>query len=215
MPNDQAAETRRRLLALRVLPVLRLDSAQVTEQAVDCLLEAGYDCIEITLTTRGAVALIEQLCRRLGTEFEIGAGTVLDAQAARDCLDAGARFLVSPCRAPEVARLARAAGRAALIGGFTPGEVLAAHEDGATIVKVFPAASGGPQHIAAMCAVFPDIALCPTGGLSLQNLATYFDAGAALVGVGNNLIDRAALAAGDRARVIALAREYLRVARDR
>lgn len=213
MPSEDSDRIRRRMTAQRVLPVLRLDSATVTESAVDCLLEAGYDCIEITLTTPGAFALIERLSRRLGDDAVLGAGTVLDAAAARRSLQAGARFLVAPCRAPEVAALARAAGCAALIGAFTPGEVLAAHGDGADFVKIFPAATGGPAHVAALRAVFPHIALCPTGGLSLENLGAYLAAGSALVGIGNNLIDRAALAAGDRARVIAEAGHVLRAAR--
>ena len=75
------------------------------------------------------------------------------------------------------------------MGGFTPSEVLAARRAGADIVKVFPAATGGPKHLAAMHAVYPHIALCPTGGVSLDNMRDYFAAGAAVVGVGNNLID--------------------------
>ena len=74
---------------------------------------------------------------------------------------------------------------------------------------MFPAATGGPEHLRAVHAVFPDIRLCPTGGVSLQNMDGYFAAGAALVGVGNNIVDQRALAAGDRARVIAHARRFL------
>ncbi len=201
------AEIRDRLVAQRVVPVLRLASSGDTERAVDCLAEAGFHTFEITLTTPGAVALIERLAGRGG--WLVGAGTVLDADAARACLDAGAQFLVSPCLVPGMARLAHAAGRAALIGGFTPGEILAAHREGADIVKVFPASTGGPEHLRAVHAVFPDIALCPTGGVGLQNLDAYFAAGASLVGVGNNIVDAQALAAGDTARVIAHARRFL------
>jgi 2-dehydro-3-deoxyphosphogluconate aldolase/(4S)-4-hydroxy-2-oxoglutarate aldolase len=202
------ADIRDRLVAQRVVPVLRLASAADTERAVDCLAEAGFRTFEITLTTPGAAALIARLTTR--ADWLVGAGTVLDLDAARACLDAGARFLVSPCLVPGMARVAHAAGRAALIGGFTPGEILAAHREGADIVKVFPASSGGgPEHLKAVHAVFPDIKLCPTGGVSLQNMAAYFAAGAALVGVGNNVVDQRALAAGDRASVIAHARRFL------
>jgi 2-dehydro-3-deoxyphosphogluconate aldolase/(4S)-4-hydroxy-2-oxoglutarate aldolase len=106
--------------------------------------------------------------------------------------------------------LAHAAGCAALIGGFTPGEILAAHREGADIVKLFPASTGGPEHLRAIHAVFPDIPLCPTGGVSLENMQAYFDAGAVIVGIGNNILDQKALAAGARARVIAHARRFLR-----
>ena len=196
-----------RLVAQRVVPVLRLPSSGDTERAVDCLAEAGFRIFEITLTTPGAIALIDRLARR--ADWLVGAGTVLDHAAARACVDAGAQFLVSPCVVPSVARIAHDADRAALIGGFSPGEILAAHREGADVVKVFPAATGGPEHLRAVHAVFPDILLCPTGGVSLQNLDAWFAAGAAIVGVGNNIVDQRALAAGDRPRVIAHARRFL------
>jgi len=200
-------EVRDRLIAQRVIPVLRLASAELTERSADCLVRAGFTTIEITMTTPGAIGLIETLARR--SALLVGAGTVLDLDAARRCLDAGARFLVSPCAIPGVAAVAHSEGCAALIGGFTPGEVLAAHREGADIVKVFPASSGGPEHIRAIHTVFPEIPLCPTGGVSFENIDAYFAAGARLVGVGNNIIDQPALAAGDDARVIAHARRFL------
>lgn len=198
---------RDRLIAQRVIPVLRLASAALTERAADCLVHAGFVIIEITMTTPGAGDLIERFARR--SDRLVGAGTVLDLDTARRCLDAGARFIVSPCLVPGMAATVHAAGGAALIGGFTPGEILAAHREGADIVKLFPASTGGPEHVRAIHAVFPDIVLCPTGGVSFENIDAYFAAGARLVGVGNNIIDQPALAAGDDARVIAHARRFL------
>jgi 2-dehydro-3-deoxyphosphogluconate aldolase/(4S)-4-hydroxy-2-oxoglutarate aldolase len=185
-----------------VIPVLRLAAAELTERAIDCLREAGFGILEITMTTPGALDLIKR-------SKNVGAGTVLDLDTAQRCLDAGAQFLVSPCLVPGMAKLAHDAGRLALIGGFTPGEILAAHREGADIVKVFPASTGGPEHLRAIHAVFPDIPLCPTGGVSLDNMRKYFDAGAVFVGVGNNIVDQKALAAGDRARVVAHAIRFL------
>lgn len=200
---------RARLMAQRVVPVLRLASAEETRFAVDCLVESGFGCIELTLTTPGATELIAELRARLGPETNIGVGTVLDLASADRCIAAGADFLVSPCMVAGMAARAHAAGRLALIGGYTPGEVLAASREGADIVKVFPASSGGPAHLGAIHAVFPQIALCPTGGVSLANMKDYLAAGAAFVGVGNNIIDVAALRAGERARVVDHARKYL------
>jgi 2-dehydro-3-deoxyphosphogluconate aldolase/(4S)-4-hydroxy-2-oxoglutarate aldolase len=197
-------DLRQGLIAQRVIPVLRLASAELTERAVGCLAEAGFTTVEITMTIPGAVELMRKL-----KSLTVGAGTVLDLDTAQRCLDAGARFLVSPCLVPGMAKLAHAAGCAALIGGFTPGEILAAHREGADIVTVFPASTGGPEHLRAIHAVFPHIALCPTGGISLENLQAYFAAGAALVGVGNNILDQKALAGGDRARVVAHARRFV------
>jgi 2-dehydro-3-deoxyphosphogluconate aldolase/(4S)-4-hydroxy-2-oxoglutarate aldolase len=207
-PSDATA-LRARLVAQRVVPVLRLASADETRLAVDCLIEAGFGCIEITLTTPGAVALIAELRGRLGPECSVGAGTVLDLESAAACIAAGADFLVAPCMVAGMAAKAHAAGRLALIGGYTPGEVLAAGREGADIVKVFPASSGGPSHLAALHAVFPQLALCPTGGVSLANMKDYLAAGAAFVGVGNNIIDVKALRTGDRRQVVAYARRYL------
>ena len=200
------------LLASRVIPVLRLPSRKDAEVAIDCLIEAGFNTVEVTLTTPGAIELIASLRRSGRGDFLIGAGTVLDLASARACLDAGADYLVSPCLVPGMAALADAAGRIALTGGFTPGEVLAAWREGAAVVKVFPASTGGPSHLGALHAVYPDIPLCPTGGVSSSNMLDYFKAGAAVVGVGNNVIDQKALAAGDRGGVIAHARGFLDIA---
>ncbi len=202
----------RRLAALRVVPVLRLSSRAAAERAIDCLAEAGFRTVELTLTTPDALALLRALRAQSPDDFLVGAGTVLDLDSATACLDAGADYLVSPCLVPGMARLAHARGRAALMGGFTPMEVLAAWREGADIVKLFPAATGGPGHLAAIHAVYPDILLCPTGGVSQANLLDYFKAGASLVGVGNNVVDQTALAAGDRAQVVRHARAFLDLA---
>ena len=207
-----AATISDKLTGMRVVPVLRLATRAAAAAAVDCLVEAGYGTVELTLTTPDALQLIAELRKRMDNAFLIGAGTVLDLDTARRCLDAGADYLVSPCLVAGMARLARDADRAALSGGFTPGEVLAAWRDGAQIVKVFPASSGGPAHLQAIHAVFPEIPLCPTGGVSATNLRDYFAAGAAIVGIGNNIIDHKALAAGDRAQVKRHARQFLELA---
>ena len=201
-----------RLLASRVIPVLRLRSREEAQTATDCLIEAGFQTVELTLTTPGAVELIRLLRRNSNADFLVGAGTVLDLGSAQACLDAGADYLVSPCLVPGMAALANAAGRFALTGGFTPGEVLAAWREGAAVVKVFPASTGGPAHLGALHAVYPEIPLCPTGGVSSANMLDYFNAGAAVVGIGNNVIDQKALAAGDRGGVIAHARGFLAIA---
>ena len=204
-----------RLATIAVIPVLRLSTRAATEQAIDCLIEAGFQTVEITLTTPDAIGLIAQLHRDRRSGFLLGAGTVLDFEAAHRCIDAGADYLVSPALVPGMARLARDAGRAALIGGFTPSEVLTAWREGAEVVKVFPASTGGAPHLQAIHAVYPEIPLCPTGGVSIANMLEYFKAGACVVGVGNNIIDQKALAAGDRAQVIRHAHSFLELAATR
>ena len=183
------------LLEEKVVPVLRLESAALTERAVRCLTDVGFSSIEITLTTPGALGLVKDLSQ--DKKLIIGAGTVLDAVAAQECIQAGASFVVSPYVCRDLAKVAHDAGCAALIGAFTPTEVMAAHREGADIVKVFPASSGGPAHLKHLRSVFPHIRLCPTGGVSLENMAAFFDAGAAIVGIGNAIVPLAALRKGD------------------
>jgi len=199
---------------MRVIPVLRLATREQAAAAIECLVEAGYGTVELTLTTPDALGLIAELRARMDSAFLVGAGTVLDLDTAHRCLQAGADYLVSPCLVPGIAKLAENAGRVALSGGFSPGEVLAAWRDGAQIVKVFPASTGGPAHLQALHSVFPDIPLCPTGGVSAANLKDYFTAGATVVGIGNNIIDHQALAAGDRAQVKRHARQFLELAQN-
>ena len=199
---DSQPDLRQALIEQRVIPVLRLASAALTERAIDCLREAGFGTVEITMTTPGAIELLKKT-------RNAGAGTVLDLETAQRCIDAGAQFLVSPCLVPGMAKLAHDAGRLALIGGFTPGEILAAHREGADLVKLFPASTGGPEHLRAIHSVFPEIPLCPTGGVSFNNYRDYLAAGAIIVGIGNNIVDQKALAAGDRNSVVSHARRFL------
>jgi 2-dehydro-3-deoxyphosphogluconate aldolase / (4S)-4-hydroxy-2-oxoglutarate aldolase len=211
-PAMTAVATAQRLTAMRVIPVLRLPTREAAAAAIDCLVEAGFDTVELTLTTPGAIALIGELRKRMPGSFLVGAGTVLDLDTTRRCIDSGADYLVSPCVVPGLARFAADAGRAALVGGYTPGEVLTAWREGAQVVKVFPAGTGGPAHLQSLHAVFPDIPLCPTGGVSSANMLDYFKAGAAVVGIGNNIVDQRSLASGDRAQVIRHARAFLDLA---
>jgi len=188
-----------------VVPVLRFESAALTERAVQCLQDVGFEAVEITMTTPDAFSLIGKFTGKM----LVGAGTVLDEKTAKACLDAGAQFLVAPCVFPEMVSIGHQAGKPVLLGGFTPTEVLAAHRAGADIVKVFPASSGGPAHLAALHSVYPQVRLCPTGGVTRENMEKYFAAGAALVGVGNAIVPLAALKSGDLDAVRSHAAGYL------
>jgi 2-dehydro-3-deoxyphosphogluconate aldolase/(4S)-4-hydroxy-2-oxoglutarate aldolase len=202
--------TREAILAARVaekvIPVLRLESAELTERAVRCLADVGFRCIEITLTVPGALPLISQLSKE--KDLVVGAGTILDAYAGEKCIEAGAKFVVSPYVCRDLAKLAHDAGRAALLGAFTPTEVMAAHREGADVVKVFPASSGGPAHLRHLRSVFPHVKLCPTGGVTLENMQQFLEAGAAFVGVGNAIVPLDELRAGELDAVRAHAARY-------
>jgi 2-dehydro-3-deoxyphosphogluconate aldolase/(4S)-4-hydroxy-2-oxoglutarate aldolase len=196
----------------RVVPVVRTSTAALAATACAWLREAGMEVLEITLTTPDAVALIRELSGEPG--LLVGAGTVPDERAADACLAAGAKFLVTPWLDPAVVAAARAAGACAMPGAMTPTEIRAAIAAGADVVKIFPAGSvGGPGHVKALRAVFPDVAFCPTGGVDAGNTPAYLAAGAAFVGIGGKLVDEARIAAGDKAAIIRAAHEALGIER--
>lgn len=197
-----------RLRAARVVPVVRTSTAARAATVVGWLREAGITIFEITLTIPDAPALIRDLSS--DPALLVGAGTVSDAAAAQACLAAGARFLVAPWVDPALAAPCREAGALLMLGALSPTEVRAALAGGADVVKVFPASSaGGPSHIKALASVFPGVAFCPTGGVSPGNVADYLAAGAAFVGMGGALVDEAKIAAGDRAAIQAVARQFV------
>lgn len=201
-----------RLRAARIIPVVRAGSAARAATAVAWLQEAGLRVFEITMTVPEAPALIRALAAE--PDLLVGAGTVPDARTAEACLDAGARFIVAPWVDPALAEPVRAAGACLMLGALTPTEVRAALAAGADVVKIFPAASaGGPAHVRALRAVFPDVAFCPTGGVDAANAPDYLAAGAAFVGIGGRLVDEALIAAGNRAAVRKAAEDALGIMR--
>ena len=187
-----------------VVPVIRTASAADAEQAVQWLYDAGLRTFEITLTIPGAVAVIRNLAAM--QDVLLGAGTVLSAQAARACAEAGAAFLVSPAVSTSIVRTCSDNDLICMLGAATPTEVLAALDAGADVVKIFPVSSfGGAAHVKALCSVFPEVRFCPTGGIGVDEIGNYLACGAAFVGVGGKLVDTAAIARGDRAPIQAAA----------
>ena len=173
-------------------------------------MEAGLTVAEITMTVPGAIEAIASVAKRFGDKVLVGAGTVTDAKTVKKALAAGAKFIVSPCLVPEVIAAARRADVTVMPGALTPTEVFEAFRLGGDMVKVFPAQSvGGAAYLRALRGPFPDIPLVPTGGVTLENVRELFDAGAAAVGVGSEMISRDALARRDYALIGALASRFL------
>lgn len=196
-----------------VMAILRARSADRFGEISRTLVEAGITCLEITLTSPGAIEAIRTVRRTLPDSVDVGAGTVVDAGQARAVVEAGAGFVVSPSMEPDVIAVAREAGIPAYPGALTPTEVLTAWRAGATVVKLFPGSAVGPSYITALRGPFPDIAIMPTGGVSLDNIGDWIRAGAAGVGLGGPLLgdaadggDLAALA-GRATRALAAVRE--------
>jgi 2-dehydro-3-deoxyphosphogluconate aldolase / (4S)-4-hydroxy-2-oxoglutarate aldolase len=215
MQSRELRETAARLIALRVIPVLRMASSDEAGFVIDCLIQAGFRTIELTLTTPDALDLMREMKERAkhhgDSGFLVGAGTVLTLAQAEACLTAGADYLVSPCVVEGLPETAHAAKRSVLMAGFTPGEVHQAYQAGSDIVKLFPASTGGAEHLKHLRAVFPHIPLCPTGSISQANMEQYFSAGANCVGIGNTLLDMAAVRARNAETVIAGAKHLIDV----
>ena len=199
-----------RIREVGILPVVRAASADEALAAVEAIRAGGIAILEITLTVPGAIKIIADLTRRLGDQALIGAGTVLDADSARACVDAGAQFVVSPSLDIATIETCNALDVPVFPGALTPTEVVTAWKAGADAVKIFPANSvGGATYLKSLKAPLPQIELIPTGGVSLKNVAEFIAAGALAVGVGADLVDLAAIRKGDAAAVTEKARQYV------
>jgi len=199
-----------RIRDVGLVPVVRASSADEAFAAVEAIRAGGIPILEITLTVPGAIRMINELTIRLGDEALIGAGTVLDADTAQRCIDAGARFIVSPALDIPTIELCRRLDVPVFPGALTPTEIVTAWRAGANAVKVFPAnAVGGATYLKSLKAPLPQIELLPTGGVNLKTAADFIAAGAFALGVGADLVDLAALRRGDAAAITAKAREYV------
>src|SRR5690606_32212613 len=139
--------------------------------------KGGIECIEVTMTTPGALKSLEEVRSKID-DVLFGAGTVLDPETARQAILSGAQFIVTPSLNLEVIRLSHRYDIPIIPGAFTPTEILSAWENGAECVKVFPASNVGPDYIKAIKGPFPQIKICPTGGISLENMKAFLKAGA-------------------------------------
>ena len=203
---------RERILRIGVVPVVRASSAREARLAADAVCQAGIPIVEITMTVPGAVDVIRELTKSSSGDVLIGAGTVLNVEAARKCLDAGAQFLVSPGLNLEVVKLAGTEGKLMMAGALTPTEVITAWEAGSDFVKVFPCGQvGGAKYIKALKGPFPQIPLVPTGGVSLLTAAEFIEAGAAALGVGGECVQAEALKANKPEIIVENAKRFLAI----
>jgi len=192
-----------------IIAIIRADSGEDLVRVVEAVAEGGIRCIEVTMTTPGALRCLELAAVRLSaTDICLGVGSVLDAETARLAILAGARYVVSPVLAPGVIETAHRYGCPCLPGAFTPPEIFTAWEAGADMVKVFPASLGGLDYIKAVRAPLPNIPLVPTGGVDLNNLAAFVAAGVSALGVAGNLEGKDLIKAGTLAEITENARKY-------
>ncbi len=177
-------------------------------RGIEAVYKGGVRAAEITFSAPGAVRVVEEMKRRFGDDLILGAGTVLNPSDAAAAVNAGARYVVAPNMNPEVIGIARRLGVPVMPGAYTPTEVVSAWAAGADVVRLFPAAVGGPGYLKTMKAALPQIPLLPAGGIDLETAGPFLEAGAFALGIGSNLFDRKLLAGGDFEGLTELARRY-------
>lgn len=200
-----------KLLESGVVAVVRRIPAEKVDQVADSLIEGGVTALEITVDAPEAFSIIENLSQRLKGRAIVGAGTVIDDVSARLAIQHGAEFIFSPSLHQDVIRTALRYGKIVVPGVMTPTEMITAIEWGADLVKIFPATGLGVKYIKDVKGPFSHIPIIPTGGVNLDNVASFIEAGVAAVGIGGNLLDKQAILDGDFAKITAIAKQYVSI----
>lgn len=204
----QKLETLEQIVTSGVVAVVRAENSDQACRIADACAEGGIIAIEITFTVPGAAEVIGALTKRnQSNDVLIGAGTVLDAETADKAIASGARFVVSPCLRPGVARFCNDRQIPHMPGAGTVTEIVEAMESGAEIIKIFPGEILGPKFVKAVKGPLPNASLMPTGGVSLENVAEWIHAGCVAVGVGGSLT--ASAKHGDFAAITAQAKQFV------
>jgi 2-dehydro-3-deoxyphosphogluconate aldolase/(4S)-4-hydroxy-2-oxoglutarate aldolase len=205
---------RERILGIGIIPVVRASSPAEACLAADAVRQGGIPIVEITMTVPGAVDVIRELVKNCGSDVLVGAGTVLNADAARRCIDAGAQFLVSTGLNLQTVAFAAREGKLIMAGALTPTEVMAAWDAGADFIKIFPCGQvGGAKYIKALKGPFPQIPFIPTGGVNLNTAAEFLEAGSVALGIGGELVQAEALKANKPEIIAENARKFLAIVR--
>ena len=207
------ADVLSRMRSVGLVPVLRAESEDQALALAEAIAAGGVNVLEVTMTVPGAVRVIARLAKER-PDILVGAGTVLDPETARICMLEGAQFIVSPALNVKTVELCNRYSVAVLPGALTPTEVVTAWQAGADVIKVFPAnAMGGAKYLRSLKAPLPQVELIPTGGISHASAREFLEAGALALGVGADLVDTKAIAAGQAEKVTESARTYLAIVR--
>jgi 2-dehydro-3-deoxyphosphogluconate aldolase / (4S)-4-hydroxy-2-oxoglutarate aldolase len=195
-----------------LIPVLRAKNAAQAHAVVKAMIAGGVTVVEVTMTVPGAIDVLKELKQEYGDKLLLGSGTVTTAEQAEATIDAGAEFVVSPSLHPAVIAMTKKKGKLSIPGSLTPTEVITAWNEGADYVKIFPcSAVGGASYLKSLLAPFPYLKLIPTGGVTLQTAEGFLRAGARALGVGSDLVNLAAVDAGNPETITETARAYLTV----
>lgn len=194
-----------------IIPAIRVDKADNAVFAANAVFNGGILVAELTMTIPGALDVIRQLMKQ-NPDAAIGAGTVLDLDTAKRCIDAGASFLTSTGLDHEMVAFAEENRVAVIPGALTPTEVMVAKKAGVDFVKIFPCANvGGPSYIAALRRPFPDVPMIASGGVNQQNAGDFIRAGAVALGIGEHLIPNEAIEGRDLDWIRELSKRFLTI----
>jgi len=192
-----------------IVPAARTSSAEEARFAAEVIARSGIPIVEITMTVPGAIDVISYLTKNL-PDVIVGAGTLLDLETTRLCVDAGVQFLTSPGLDLEIVEFATKENLTMMAGALTPTEVITAWKTGSDFVKVFPCAQvGGDSYIRALRGPFPRVPLIAAGGVNQQTAGNFILAGADALGIGHELIPKEALQQRQEGRIRELARRFL------
>ena len=196
-----------RIIDTGLVAIIRADVAEHAARIAEACAKGGVEVLEITFTVPGAAKVIEALTKEYQSDMVVGAGTVLDPETARIAILSGARFVVSPALNPDTARLCNRYQVPHMPGTGTVKEIIAAMELGAEIIKVFPSEGLGPGFVKAVRSPLPQAQLMPTGGVSLDNVTDWIQAGCIAVGVSGHLTGNKT--ASDSKTITETARQFL------
>jgi len=198
------------LRADRVLSVVRAARIADAKDLCHALAAGGIRCVELTFTTPGVLDHLSSCADEVASAgVTLGVGTVMTADQASAAIDAGARFLVTPCLRPEVAAVAVANAVPVFLGAFTPTEVATAVDLGSAAVKIFPAGAVGPKYLSDLHGPLPDVEFLPSGGITADNAISYLDAGALAVCAGTGVVPPAHVADGNWSDITMRARQFV------
>lgn len=191
----------------KVISILRGIEAQTAQPVAVALKAGGVTCIEVTMNTPSSLQIIESL-KDLEGMF-VGAGTVLDVSMAKQSIDAGAKFVLSPNLDVEVIEYCLEHDVLPIPGVFSPTEIYIAHKAGAPLLKIFPVGSVGPQYIKDLLGPFKGMRYIPVGGVSVENTAAFMKAGSYAVGIGSALVSPELARSGDWKSITMRAQQFI------
>ncbi len=198
-----------RLAKEKVVAIIRGIPDEAGDKTAEALVEGGIVFLEVTMNTPGALSMITRFRKRYEGRLRIGAGTVLNDQMARDAVNAGAEYLISPNLDEAMVRYGQAAGLEVWPGTMTPTEIVRAHQLGVSAVKVFPMGSLGLSYLKEIRAPLAHVPMMVTGGVTLDNIQDFLKAGAFAVGIGGNLVSKQLIANGDFKQMEDVARQFV------